>query len=239
MSIDGVKALTFDVFGTVVDWRSCVIREAQALGARLGVTLDWPAFVDRWRYEGYIGEIGRIIKGEREFTTTDNLHRTKLDALLAEHSITVSKEDADDFNRAWHRLDPWPDSVAGLGRLKQKYIISTLSNGNVALLVDMAKYAKLPWDCILSADLVGAFKPDPQCYLRGAAFLGLEPHQVMMVAAHKADLRAAAAAGLRTAYIPRPLEAGPSRKIDLSHDAAFDFNADSLLELADKLACPE
>jgi 2-haloacid dehalogenase len=238
MSIEGVKALTFDVFGTVVDWRTSVIRQGEELGARLGIELDWGDFVDRWRYEGYMGGTQRVRKGELPFMTTDELHRLKLDSLLAEHNISLSPAETDDFNRAWHRLDPWPDSVAGLGRLKQKYVISTLSNGNVALLVNMAKSAGLPWDCVLGADATRAFKPEPDCYLAGVRFLGLEPGQVMMVAAHQADLKAAQAVGLKAAFVPRPTEAGPNRNVDLTPDPAFDVVAESFLDLADKLGCP-
>ncbi len=229
----GLRALVFDVFGTVVDWRSSVIRELQTVGARHGVTADWGAFVDAWRYEGYIGGIARINRGELPFMTTDELHRRKLDELLPAYGLDdLPEAERADLNRAWHRLDPWPDSVPGLWRLKQRWIISTLSNGNVALLVNMAKRAGLPWDCVLGADLLGAFKPKPEAYLAGARALGLEPGQVMLVAAHKADLKAAQAAGLRTAFIPRPAEAGPNIAVDLTPDPSFDLTAPDFLELA-------
>lgn len=239
MSLDSVRALTFDVFGTVVDWRSSVIRQLQEFGERHGVETDWETFADDWRYDGYIGGMQRVRRGELPFQTAGSLHRRKLDALLAERGITgISEAEAAALNLAWHRLDPWPDSVEGLKRLKSKFIISTLSNGEVRLLVDMAKYAGLEWDCILSAELTGAFKPDPACYLNAAKFLGLEPHEVMMVAAHKGDLKAAQSVGFQAAFVPRPLEAGPSRTPDLAPDPAFQVVAKDFLELAASLGCP-
>ncbi len=238
MGIESVRALTFDVFGTVVDWRTSVIREVTAFGEARGIEADWGAFVDDWRYDGYMGGIGRVRKGELPFMTTDELHRRKLDTLLEAHGMSDATEaERDHLNRAWHRLDPWPDSVEGLKRLKTKYIISTLSNGNVALLVNMAKHGGLAWDCILSADVTGAFKPDPACYLGAARFLGLEPQQVMMTAAHKRDLQAAQAVGLKAAFIPRPTEAGPNREVDLTPDPAFDIVASDFGDLATQLGC--
>ncbi len=233
-----VRALTFDVFGTVVDWRTTVIREVTALlGEAKGLTGDWDTFADRWRHEGYIGGIGAIRRGERPFTTAAALHREKLDELLAEHGSPLDDAEAAHLNRVWHRLDPWPDSVGGLARLRSRFVASTLSNGNLALLVNMAKYSGLPWDAFLSADLLGHFKSDPEAYLAAARALTLEPHEVMMVAAHKADLEAASACGLRTAYVPRPLEAGPANPSDASPDPRFDLNATDLHDLASQLAC--
>jgi 2-haloacid dehalogenase len=238
MAIDSVRALTFDVFGTVVDWRTSVARQLREFGARHGLEADWEAFTDEWRYDGYIGGIQQVRKGELAFQTAGSLHRRKLEAMLADRGINAIPEaDVATLNLAWHYLDPWPDSVEGLKRLKSKFIISTLSNGEVRLLVDMAKYAGLAWDCILSAELTGAFKPEPSCYLNAARFLGLEPHEVMMVAAHKGDLKAAQAVGFQAAFVPRPLEAGPSRTPDLTFDDAFQVNANDFLELAGKLGC--
>ncbi|MCC6387655.1 MAG: haloacid dehalogenase type II [Dehalococcoidia bacterium] len=238
MAVPAVRALTFDVFGTVVDWRSSVIREAAAIAATTGVSGDWPAFADEWRYDGYIAGIGRINRGEAPMATADAIHRAKLDEMLPRYGLGALGEAArDHLNRAWHRLDPWPDSVAGLARLRAGYIVSTLSNGNVSLLVNMARHAGLTWDCILSAELTGAFKPVPRCYTEGARLLGLAPGEVMMVAAHKNDLRAAAKAGLRTAFVPRPLEAGPHRDVDLSPDLGFDINAADFHDLATQLGC--
>ena len=233
-----VRALTFDVFGTVVDWRSTVIREVTAvLGDGKGVDGDWTTFADRWRFEGYIAGIGEARRGERPFTTADALHRAKLDDLLTELGNPLSESEADELNRVWHRLDPWPDSVGGLGRLRSRFVVSTLSNGNFALLVNMAKHAGLPWDCFLSADLIGHFKADPESYLGAARFLSLEPEQVMMVAAHKPDLEAARAVGLRTAFVPRPAEFGPDRPHDGAFESTFNYNANDLHHLASQLGC--
>ena len=238
MGIGSVKALTFDVFGTVVDWRSSVLAECRAFGERAGVETDWESFTDDWRYDGYAAAIGRVNRGELPFQTADQLHRTKLDALLVERAITGIEEVAiDDLNRAWHRLDPWPDSVAGLARLRTKFVVSTLSNGSTALLVNMARHAGLEWDCILSAELTGAFKPQAQCYERAATFLGLRTDEVMMVAAHKGDLVAAQSVGLQAAFVPRPDEAGPNRKVDLTPDPAFHLVATDFNDLATQLGC--
>lgn len=235
-----VRALAFDVFGTVVDWRSSVIRQCEAVGERLGLRLDWGAFVDDWRIDGYYRGTVMVRKGELPPMTADQLHRRKLDLLIADHGIRgLDEDETQRWSEAWHRLDPWPDAVGGLARLRRRYLVSTLSNGNLRLLVDMARYAGLTWDCILSADVTGAFKPEPQCYLRGCELLGLAPAQVLMVAAHKADLRAAAACGLRTAFTPRPLESGPNVTTDLAPDPSFDLVAASFHDLAAQLDCPE
>lgn len=229
-----VRALTFDVFGTVVDWRSSVIREGEALGRAKALQVDWAAFADAWR-DGYRPAMGRVRQGELPWTTIDELHRLRLDELLESFDIPgLSEAEKDHLNRVWHRLDPWPDAVEGLQRLKRRYIVASLSNGNVALLVNMAKHAGLPWDAVLSAELARRYKPDPQVYRTAADLLGLEPRQLMMVAAHKGDLRGAAAAGLRTAFVPRPQER-PDRRVDLSYDSAFDVNAQDFLDLARQL----
>lgn len=229
-----VRALTFDVFGTVVDWRSTVIREGRALGRAKNLTVDWTAFADAWR-DGYGPAMNRVRQGELPWKTIDELHRLILDDLLDRFDLQgLSESEKDSLNRVWHRLDPWPDSAEGLGRLKERYIVASLSNGNVALLVNMAKHAGLPWDAVLSAELAGRYKPDREVYLKAAELLGLPPENVMMVAAHKGDLRAAKAAGLRTAFVPRPKER-PNRRIDLSFDTSFDVNARDFLDLADQL----
>ena len=230
--MDGVKALVFDVFGTVVDWRSSVTRHAAAFGAAHGISTDWAAFADGWRgkYQPYMG---KVRSGELPWTKLDALHRMGLVELLGEFGIdNISESAIDELNLAWHRLDPWPDAAAGLSRLKAKYIIGTMSNGNVALMTNMAKYAALPWDVILGAELAQAYKPDPKTYLTGAELLGLPPHQVMMVAAHQSDLRAAAAQGLKTAFVPRPLEFGPDRQPDPTPDPSFDVVAADFRDLA-------
>ena len=231
---DSVKALAFDVFGTVVDWRSTVIREGLALGRAKGLDLDWAAFADAWR-DGYGPAMNRVRTGELQWKTIDELHRLILDGLLERFAITgLDEAEKDDLNRVWHRLDPWPDAVEGLTKLKSRFIIASLSNGNVALLVNMAKHGGLPWDAVLSAELAGRYKPDREVYLKAADLLGLEPSAVMMVAAHKGDLRAAAKAGLRTAFVPRPRER-PNRQIDLSVDGEFDVSAEDFVDLARKL----
>ncbi len=231
-----VKALTFDVFGTVVDWRSSIIREGQLLSARKSFEIDWGEFADNWR-AGYGPAMARVRNGELPWTKIDDLHRMILDELVVEYELSgLSEEELDHFNRAWHRLSPWPDSVAGLNRLKTKYVIATLSNGNVALLTNMAKNAGLPWDAVLSAELAKHYKPDPEAYLTAADLLGLPPEQVMMVAAHPGDLRAAARNGLRTAYVIRPLERGPGRIVNNNAAAGeFDYTASDFLDLARQL----
>ena len=232
---NSVKALTFDVFGTVVDWRSSIIREGQLLSARKGFEIDWGEFADNWR-AGYGPAMNKVRNGELPWTKIDDLHRMILDELVIEHGLVeLSEGELDDFNRAWHRLSPWPDTVAGLNRLKTKYVIATLSNGNVALLTNMAKNAGLPWDAVLSAELAKHYKPDPEAYLTAADLLGLSPEQVMMVAAHPGDLRAAARTGLRTAYVVRPLEQGPGRIVSNNTTGEFDYTANDFLDLARQL----
>lgn len=227
-----VKALVFDVFGTVVDWRSSITREGQLLGASKGYNVDWEEFADRWR-AGYGPAMNKVRTGELPWTKIDVLHRMILDELVVEFGLTgMTEAELDHFNRAWHRLSPWPDSVGGLNRLKTKYVIATLSNGNVSLLTNMAKNAGLPWDAILSAELSGHYKPDPEAYLKAADLLGLPPEQVMLVAAHPGDLRAAANTGLRTAYVIRPLERGPGQPVDMNEAGEFDYTATDFLDLA-------
>src|SRR6187549_3597085 len=200
------QALAFDTFGTVVDWRSSIIAELAMFGESHGVQADWPVLAGSWR-KGYLPAMDRVRRGELPWTKIDDLHRMILDELLREAGITsVSDADVDHLNRAWHRLDPWPDSVAGLTRLKERFVITTLSNGNMSLLTNMAKHAGLPWDCVISAELFRHYKPDQQTYLGAADLLGIAAAELMLVAAHPADLRAARAAGLRTGYVARPLE---------------------------------
>jgi 2-haloacid dehalogenase len=230
-----VRALTFDVFGTVVDWRSSIIAEGRKLGRRKRLAVDWPAFADAWR-GGYRPAMDRVRRGELPWTNIDGLHRRILDELLERLRIEgLTEAEKADLNRAWHRLAPWKDSVAGLKRLKKKYVIATLSNGNVALLTNMAKHAGLPWDCVLSAELFGHYKPDPEAYLGAARLLGLEPAEVMMVAAHPDDLDAAARTGLRTAFVRRPMEFGTKR--DIAPEPRFDCNARDFVDLARQLGC--
>lgn len=232
-----VKALTFDVFGTVVDWRSSLIREGEALGKAKGLSVDWAKFADSWRglYQPAMDEVR---SGRRPWTKLDDLHRESLDKLLAQFGITgLSAAEIDHLNRAWHRLDPWPDSVPGLTRLKKKYVLATLSNGNVALIVNMAKYGGLPWDAVLGAEVARHYKPEPECYLTTAALLGLEPGECMMVAAHNGDLGHAQALGLRTAFVPRPNEHGPGSNRDVTPARQWDVIAKDFQDLAQQLGC--
>lgn len=235
MDVPAVKALTFDVFGTVVDWRGSIIRQGTVFAASRGLTVDWARFADAWR-GGYQPSMTRVRSGELPWTNIDTLHRMILDDLLQQFKITgLSEADKDDLNRVWHRLTAWPDAVQGLTRFKQRFIIATLSNGNVALLTNMAKYAGLPWDCILSAELAKHYKPDPETYKTAADLLGLRPDQVMMVAAHKNDLRAAQKVGFKAAFVPRPQEHGSDRTVDTTPDAAFEVHAKDFLDLAAQL----
>jgi 2-haloacid dehalogenase len=230
-----IVALTFDVFGTVVDWRTSVIREGEMLSQEKGFDIDWGEFADRWR-GGYGPSMNRVRTGELPWTKIDVLHRMVLDELIVEYGLTgLSEEETDHFNRVWHRLLPWPDTVRGLHRLRSQYLITTLSNGNVSLLTNMAKNAGMPWDCILSSELAGHYKPDPEVYLMAAELLSLPPNRVMMVAAHKGDLRAAQRVGLKAAFVARPFERGPGRTIDTSPEPDFDYWASDFEDLAEQL----
>jgi len=236
-SLRGIKALTFDVFGTVVDWRGSLIEEGKRLGRRKRIKADWAAFADAWR-GGYRPAMDRVRRGELPWTNIDGLHRIILDGLLPRFGLEgLSEAEKEHLNRAWHRLTPWKEAVAGLKRLKKKYVIATLSNGNVALLTNMAKHAGLPWDCILSAELFGHYKPDAEVYRGAARLLGLRPEEVLMVAAHKDDLDAAARAGLRTAHVARPLEFGDPARKDVAPERRFDVNAKDFVDLARQLGC--
>jgi 2-haloacid dehalogenase len=227
--------LAFDVFGTVVDWRSSIIRELEEFGRTHGVQQDWPALADSWR-AGYAPAMDRVRRGDLPWTRIDDLHRMILEELLGAAGVTsICVEDVDELNRAWHRLDPWPDTVSGLTRLKEKFTITTLSNGNMSLLTNMAKRAGLPWDCVISAELFHHYKPDPQAYLGCADLLGVPPDELMLVAAHPSDLRAARDAGLMTAYVDRPLEMGPNRPAQRVDDGEFNYTATDFLNLADQL----
>ena len=232
-----VQALTFDVFGTVVDWRSSIIREGEALGRARGLVVDWPRFADAWRGL-YQPNLDRVRSGALGWTKLDDLHRMALDRLLVDFKISgLSETEIEHLNRAWHRLDPWPDALPGLTRLRRRYILATLSNGNVALIVNMARRAGLPWDAVLGAEVARHYKPQPEAYLTTAAMLGLRPEQCLMVAAHNGDLAAASALGLRTAFVPRPLEHGPEGKADVQPTRQWDVIADSFVDLADRLGC--
>lgn len=232
---NSVKALTFDVFGTVVDWYGSIIREGQLLAANKGYDVDWAKFAVSWR-AGYGPAMNKVRNGEMPWTKIDDIHRMILDDLVVEYNLTgMSEAELVHFNEAWHRLSPWPDTVSGLNKLKSKYVITTLSNGNVSLLTHMAKNGGLPWDAILSAELSGHYKPDPEAYLKAADLLSLAPEQVMMVATHPGDLRAAARTGLKTAYVIRPLERGPGRPVNRNPDGEFDYTAEDFNDLARQL----
>ena len=232
-----VQALLFDVFGTVVDWRSSIIADLTRFGADKGITADWAAFTDEWRAL-YQPALEEVRSGRRAWTILDVLHRESLDKLLVKHAVTgLSEADKDHINRVWHRLNPWPDTVEGLRRLKTRYIIGTLSNGNVGLLTRMAKHAGLPWDVVLGAETARAYKPLPQAYRASADLLNLAPGQVMLVAAHNGDLAAAASFGLRTAFVARPTEYGPHQKVDFKAERDWDVIADSFTGVADRMGC--
>jgi len=237
-SMDQVKALVFDVFGTVVDWRSGVAREFAAfLPAHGKAGLDPFALADAWR-KLYQPGMEECRSGRRAFTRLDVLHRESLEQVLAANGITGASEgDLDHLNRAWHRLDPWPDVLLGLSRLKRKYFLAPLSNGNIALLANMAKRAMIPWDAILGAEPVRAYKPQPEAYQRTAELLALQPHEVCLVAAHNGDLRAARSAGLATAFVPRRSEHGPGQEVDLEAEDPWDCVARDFVDLASRLNC--
>ena len=237
MNSDEIRALTFDVFGTVVDWRGSLIREGEAFGRAHGLTMDWVRFADAWRGL-YQPMLERVRSGSLPWTKLDDLHRMSLGRLIGEFGIRgLSEAEIDHLNRAWHRLDPWPDAVAGLTRLKRRYVLATLSNGNIALMVNMAKRAGLPWDTILGAEPARHYKPDPETYLSTAEYLGLKPEQCLMVAAHNTDLGAASKVGLRTAFVPRPTEHGPGQTRDLAPERAWDVVATDFVDLARQLGC--
>lgn len=227
-----LKALLFDVFGTTVDWRTSLIHEGELLAQAHNLSIDWGEFADAWR-AGYQPAMDVVRRGERPWVPLDMLHREILDSLLIRYGIDhIPEEDIARFNRAWHRLNPWPDVIGGLHRLKSHFICAPLSNGSVALLVNMTKYSGLPWDCVLSAELAGQYKPQPQVYLTAVKLLAVKPDEVMMVAAHHLDLVAAAALGLRTAYVHRPAESPTATE---TFDSAFDINARDFHDLADQL----
>ncbi len=229
-------ALLFDTFGTIVDWRASLIDELTAFGLKRGIKADWAGLVDAWR-GAYVPSMDEVRQGQRPWTKLDDLHRASLDRLVEKFGITgLSEAELCHINRGWHRLHPWPDSVPGLTRLKQHFIIAPLSNGNVSLLLNMAKYSGLPWDMIVGSDLFHHFKPDRETYLGACELLDLEPGQVMLCAAHNDDLRMARSLGLGTAFIARPAEYGPHQCRDFAADEAWDIIATSVENLADQLA---
>ena len=232
-SLNGIKVLSFDVFGTVVDWHGSLVREID----KLKLDIDSSEFALAWR-AGYKPAMQRVMSGELGWTLIDDLHRMILDEILQQFNIKILDEaEKCRLNKAWHRLAAWPDSVEGLQRLKSKYTICTLSNGNIGLLTNMAKRAGLPWDCILSAEVFHKYKPDPGTYLGVAKVFDIEPEEVMLVAAHQNDLQAARECGLKTAYIERPLEYGVSQIKDVSPNSKNTLHAMDFVELASFLGC--
>jgi 2-haloacid dehalogenase len=233
---DAPAALLFDVFGTLVDWRSSIITELEAFGASRAIAADWAALVDDWR-AAYVPSMDRVRRGELPWLNLDALHRASLDVLLDRYGIAgVGVLEREMLARAWHRLTPWPDVVAGLHRLRDRFIIASLSNGNVALQIDVCRYAGLPFNMLFSAELFGHYKPDPQTYLGACALLDLPAERVMLVAAHADDLLAAQALGLHTAFVARPTEYGPSRNTDETAASRFDYAVSELGALAAQFA---
>jgi 2-haloacid dehalogenase len=230
-----VRALAFDVFGTVVDWRGSNAAEAAAIAADRGIDGDWEAFADAWR-AGYAPAMDRVRRGELPWMNIDALHRLILDSIVARFGLDELDEAARaHLNRAWHRLRPWSDSVDGLARLKRRFTITTLSNGNFSLLTNMARHAGLPWDCVISAELFGHYKPDPEAYQGTARLLDIPTSELMLVAAHPGDLRAAKKQGCRTAYVIRPLEFGAGQPLPEYVADEFDLVANDFVHLARQL----
>ena len=232
-----VDALVFDVFGTCVDWRGTIIREARRWSRDLGRTIDGEGLADAWR-AAYGPSMEEVKSGRRSFTYLDTLHRETLNRIAPRFGLGgLDEETLAHINRVWHRLDPWPDTLPGLRRLRAKFLLAPLSNGGVALLTRMAKRAALPWDLVLSGELFEGYKPEPKVYLGAARLLDLPPERVMMVAAHNGDLEAAAALGLKTAFVLRPTEYGPAQTTDLAPSRTWDRSIDSMEALADALGC--
>ncbi len=228
-----VGLLAFDIFGTVVDWHGSIVREMRELHPEV----DGDAFARAWR-AGYKPAMQRVASGELGWTLIDDLHRIILDQILPQFGLSaLGEEERVHLNRVWHRLDAWPDSVEGLTRLKRKFTICTLSNGNIGLLTNMAKRAGLPWDCVLSAEVFRAYKPSPATYLGAVKVFDLQPDQAMLVAAHHDDLAGARACGLYTAYIERPLEFGPNQAKDVAPRPENSLHCKSIIELAEVLGC--
>jgi 2-haloacid dehalogenase len=235
VDLQNVRALAFDVFGTVVDYRSTIVREGEELSRAKGLNVDWAGFASEWRAR-YQPALSRIVRGEESWVKLDVVHRRALDEVLTLFGInTLSEDEKVQLNRVWHRLQPWPDALAGLNRLRSRFTLATLSNGNVSLLVEMAKHSSLPWDLILSAELARAYKPDPQVYQMATDLLDLAPQEIMLVAAHPYDLQAAYALGWRTAFVSRSGETDANQPPDPTLLASFDINASDFEDLARQL----
>jgi 2-haloacid dehalogenase len=232
---ENVKLIIFDCFGTVVDWRGSIIEDLSKWGEQKGLSIDWALLADLWR-GSYEPQMGRVRSGEIPWTNLDDLHFESLQAVLSElHAPELGQLDLMYINRVWHRLNPWPDAVEGLERLKRKFVIGPLSNANVSLLVNMAKFANLPWDHAFSCELYKHYKPDPETYLGVCRMMYLDPEEVMLCAAHNYDLVAARECGLRTAFIPRSTEYGPGQKTDLTAEQEWDIIASDLIEFATEM----
>ena len=229
-----MKAIVFDVFGTIVDWRSSLINQFNELEKELGIELPSEVLADQWR-QLYAPSMDRVRRGEIPWMVLDDLHRESLVTLLNQHGIALDEATIDRVNYFWHQLEPWPDVPHGLQRLKEHTIIATLTNGNASLMVDVARHAKLPWDMIFCAELFEHYKPDSEVYLGACRLLRLPPEEVMLCAAHNADLRAARALGMKTAFIPRRTEYGPQQSKDLEAEEAWDFVAEDLVALSERL----
>lgn len=237
MNSTSLKALVFDVQGTATDFRTTVAREAERLSAGRAAQMDWGAFVDAWRGM-YRPALDEILAGTRGWTAVDVIYREALDRLLLERQLGFfSESERQQLNFAWQKIQPWPDAVPGLERLKRRFTLATLSNADVGAVVNISKFGGLPWDAVFSAEMAETFKPDPRMYAMALRYLGLQAHEVMMVACHKYDLHAAKRLGLKTAFVARPLEFGPHGKVDVEFESAFDVNAHDFLELADLLGC--
>ena len=234
--MDHIKALTFDTFGTVVDWRRSINADFQAFAKRRKIEgADWEALIDEWK-TCYRPGMDAVNSGASPWTTIDRIYRRKLDEILPKHGLAVLGEDDRDYlNKVWHRLKPWPDAAAGLKRLKKKYIIAPLSNGDVACLTNMGKFGGLPWDVILCGELFKRYKPAPEVYRGAIAYLGLKPYEVMMVAAHNYDLQNARSHGMRTAFVARPTEYGPNQTKDLKAESDWDIVVRNFGQLATRL----
>lgn len=229
-----MKAIVFDVFGTIVDWRSSLIKQFNELEKELGVELPSEVLTDQWRHQ-YAPSMNRVRQGEIPWMGLDDLHRESLVKLLNQHGIALDEAIIDRINLFWHRLAPWSDVQRGLQQLKEHYIIATLTNGNLSLMVDVARHAKLPWDMIFCAELFQHYKPDAEVYIGACRLLRLPPEEVMLCAAHNYDLGAARALGMKTAFIPRRTEYGPQQDKDLEAEQAWDFVAEDLVALSERL----
>ena len=233
-----IRALTFDTYGTVVDWRTSVLAELRSLADQKAPALDCVKFLDEWK-AAYRPSMDRVNRGEIPWTTVDTIYRTRLEELLVSHGISrLTTDEIEGLARVWWRLRPWPDSIAGIQRLKRRYIVTPLSNASFIGMVELARFAGLPWDCIITAENARCYKPRPEAYRTAVALLGLRPDEVMMVAAHNYDLAAARGEGMATAFVPRPLEYGPGQRTDLAAESDWDIVAEDLEDLAARLQCP-